>query len=213
MGTVVRLRDSGRVGTVVGRKKGGWWVVDILETPGSDDGEFLDEGTIGSSAGSRPSTVSGSITTRRVNIEPLGDAYGPSEPFRATVDPGSDGRGALRERQPDGKASRNRKVGGAGVLVGDAEAAMLRAAWPEQAAALPRESVEPRVVPTLASHGLPHAAMKEWLVFSDLHVSPSSLAVSLEVRGRFEGAFFLPHFPRRGTEGSDEPMLAPVRDT
>lgn len=40
---------------------------------------------------------------------------------------------------------------------------------------------KPIAIHTLSGDGLAHADMKEWLVFSDLHVGPSSLDVSLEV--------------------------------
>lgn len=162
-GTRVRLRDSGRLGTVVGKKAGGWWIVDLAESWGAVAG---DVGGVPSAGMNRTlSSVSSSspITTRRVNMEPLGKAY---------AAPSSDASGAVRKAPAV-----------SGAAAGVALPSILRGQTIslDTMATAGAKVAEPIMIRTLSGDGLEHAGMKEWLVFSDLHVGPGTLNVSLEV--------------------------------
>lgn len=165
-GTRVRLRDSGRLGTVVGKKAGGWWIVDLAESWGAVAG---DVGGVPSAGMNRTlSSVSSSspITTRRVNMEPLGKAY---------AAPSSDASGAVRKAPAV-----------SGAAAGVALPSILRGQTIslDTMATAGAKVAEPIMIRTLSGDGLEHAGMKEWLVFSDLHVGPGTLNVSLEVLDR-----------------------------
>ena len=239
-GTRVRLRDTGRLGTVVGKKAGGWWKVDLLETWNGGDAAELADG-VGATAGNdaaSPTTGSGPVSTRRVNMEPLGNAYASSSEATpvtvaaaaaaAAAPPTGNVVGARKRRVSSTKSSssssgraattrsadtdtaaappaargkaattKRRTAKKAGAGAGDAAAASpavvppslvgqtisLEIPAPSVAAAVPEGGAEEVAVTIgkMSSEGLAHAAMKEWLVFSDLHVSPGSLGVTLEV--------------------------------
>lgn len=231
-GTRVRLLDTGRLGTVVG-KAGGWWKVDLLESWGGGGGGTASGKALGTEAdaASRPS---GPVSTRRMNMEPLGDAYAsPSTAAEtsaaveaaveaaAAASPAAKAPAAKRRRSASTKRNGKPKevaatpgsaaatavagTGGKAVARGKGTKAggkttrgstgvvppslaertiSLQASPPATAAALAEKASETATaaVFNMSADGLAHATMKEWLVFSDLHVSPASLAVSLEVR-------------------------------
>lgn len=214
-GTRVRLRDTGRLGTVVGKKAGGWWIVDLAESwGGAVAGDVV--GGIPSVRNNRTvSTVSSSsssrsISTRRLNMEPLGAAYAePSsqeqqEPLIEISTVGGErvfdfsnstsngkrptgGRGGSSGRGRSGTGeSQSFRAGGAGatelpsVLRGRTISLNTMMASTMTRTTTGADA-DPVAIHTMSAEGLAHADMKEWLIFSDLHVSPGSLAVSLEV--------------------------------
>lgn len=182
-GTRVRLRDTGRLGIVVGQKRGGWWVVEILE--GSSSGECqAGDGHRRPQEKRNKNSMAKSVTTRRANMEPLGDAYGPSD-ASSPMPRGGGGQGETRARRSGEKLTRGKDSAGAHIAANGGESGMLPPVLRGQTISLPQAANEPHVIRSMSSDGMPHAAMKEWLVFSDLHVGPSSLAVSLEVRTLF----------------------------
>ncbi|CAM9204630.1 unnamed protein product, partial [Laminaria digitata] len=228
-GMRVRLRDTGRLGTVVGKKAGGWWVVDLLESWGGTErdtaatgassgrsGNGHDEGGAGGHGASNrtesgAASSSGPISTRRLNMEPLGSAYASSsEDISAAV---------TATAAPSAAAAKNKRrhstLKGSGRTNGDSTAATaaaidiakgtaattavtaaVTAAVAEAAAAAPPSLLGQPLLPAtpveegavaihaMSAEGLAHAEMKEWMVFSDLHVSPSSLDVTLQVLDR-----------------------------
>lgn len=234
-GTRVRLRDTGRLGTVVGKKAGGWWKVDLLETwngGGGDTTELANGAAAAAGDDAASGTGSGPVSTRRGNMEPLGNAYASSSSspeatpavVAAAAPPAANAEGTRRQRASSSKSSSNSSNRAA--TVGSAETATATAApaaargkagatkrritkkagaaaaaspavppslvgqtislempAPAEPAAVPEGGAEAVAVTIgkMSSEGLAHAAMKEWLVFSDLHVSPGSLAVTLEV--------------------------------
>ncbi len=241
-GTRVRLRDTGRLGTVVGKKAGGWWKVDLLDSWNGGGGAELVDGAAAAAAAAGTDVAStagsGPVSTRRVNMEPLGNAYASSSSSSegsgavAVAAPPSAGVAGKRGRAAStavsssrrgaatvatatgstsaaavpaarrktaakkGSASRKRQAADATLsavappsllaqtisLEVPATAAAEAAA--EAAAVVPEGGTETVAIGKMSAEGLAHAAMKEWLVFSDLHVSPGSLAVTLEVCGR-----------------------------
>eukprot|EP00903_Cladosiphon_okamuranus_P005576 g5550.t2 len=246
-GMRVRLRDTGRLGTVVGKKAGGWWKVDLLDPwNGGNTTELADGGAAaGGNCAATSTTASGLVSTRRGNMEALGNAYASSSSWSseatpaavavATAPPAASTVGARKRRFPQGKISssssggsgratttwaddtatattvpaargktaaikrRTTKKAGAGAtiaaspgvvppsLVGQTISVEMPApAMASATAAAPRGGGEAVAVTIgkMSSEGLAHAAMKEWLVFSDLHVSPGSLAVTLEALDR-----------------------------
>lgn len=225
-GTRVRLRDTGRLGTVIGQKKGGWWVVDVLETwdPGATPDSNMSTSSLGDRAGDSASAataargesganrnisaVSKPISTRRVNMEPLGDAYSSPEPLFEISSPAAGGEGhqGISGTEKSGTKPRGRtKVGGSRKSKADVAAAdsvdtiaapvlgggTLPSLLPGQTISLAQTHTlatrEEReiVIHAMSANETAHGEMKEWIIFSDLHVSPSSLAVSLEVGERY----------------------------
>ncbi|CBJ48405.1 DNA double-strand break repair rad50 ATPase [Ectocarpus siliculosus] len=237
-GTRVRLLDTGRLGTVVG-KAGGWWKVDLLESWGGGGGGGAASGKALGTEADAASRPSGPVSTRRMNMEPLGNAYaspstaaetsaGTSAAVEAAVEaaaasPAAKTPAAKRRRSASTKRNGKTKevaaapgsaaatavagTGGKAVARGKGTKAggkttrgstgvvppslagrtiSLQASPPSAAAALAEKASETATtaVFNMSADGLAHATMKEWLVFSDLHVSPASLAVSLEVLDR-----------------------------
>ena len=239
-GTRVRLRDTGRLGTVVGKKQGGWWVVDLLESwegartkkaprrsskVGRDGGGGVASRATsgGTKSGSgregtsrKASTIAsgGPVSTRKVNMEPLGAAYAPlgvaleaaagatrSGKLRYADSTSSSKSGVVQQKVEKEIARRkgtwSEIIGGE---IGSTDPASARSgavknavsAWPSalvgqtisidmSGESAPATEGDADAIRTMRVDGLPHAQMKEWLVFSDLHVSPGSLAVCLEV--------------------------------
>lgn len=265
-GTRVRLRDTGRLGTVVGKKAGGWWIVDLFDSwgaggaaartsrtdkvaelhlspkrrkrsksevvPGASE-SAIDEGV--AETGGCP------VSTRRINMEPLGNAYaedpsvasasaaataaaytasatkghsanvskrhhstsaksGTSSPKRNSSSTGKGKSGvngdrsattaAGKAKRKSGKAatasSAGRRPKGAGTAPLVMPSADTAGVGTIAAAAVPAATANQSTLEIhyVSGEGLAHADMKEWLIFSDLHVSPASLDVSLEVRVR-----------------------------
>ncbi|CAB1108469.1 ABC [Ectocarpus sp. CCAP 1310/34] len=237
-GTRVRLLDTGRLGTVVG-KAGGWWKVDLLESGGGGGGGGTACGKAVGTEADAALRPSGPVSTRRMNMEPLGNAYalpstaaetsaGTSAAVEAAVgaaaaSPAAKAPAAKRRRSA--LAKRNGKTKEVAATPGSAAATAvagtgskavargkgtkaggkttrgstgvvppslagrtisLQASPPSATAALAEKASETATaaVFNMSADGLAHVTMKEWLVFSDLHVSPASLAVSLEVLDR-----------------------------
>lgn len=215
-GMRVRLRDTGRLGTVVGKKAGGWWVVDLLESwggadrgaaatgaaPGSSGNELDEGGGVGQGGSNRNESgaalSSGSISTRRLNIEPLGNAYASSSEDASAVSTATatpSAASAKNKRLHSTLKRSGRTNGGSATATADiakgttatgAIAAATAATAPPsllgQSTLVARPAEEGAVaIHTMSAEGLAHAEMKEWMVFSDLHVSPSSLDVTLQV--------------------------------
>lgn len=239
-GTRVRLRDTGRLGTVVGKKAGGWWQVDLLEAWNGGGAAELAGGEVAAAENDAASTAgSGPVSTRRGNMQPLGNAYAStpslsssSEATNAAIAAAAPWKanvpGSKRRRVSSSKSSRSadtaaaaapaapaaigkaaatktkttKKAGAAAValpavlpppLAG--QTISLEVPAPTGATPVTPEGVEEAVavaISKMSSEGLAHAAMKEWLVFSDLHVSPGSLAVTLEVRVAYGLCCLLP---------------------
>ncbi|CAM9325553.1 unnamed protein product, partial [Ectocarpus sp. 12 AP-2014] len=229
-GTRVRLLDTGRLGTVVG-KAGGWWKVDLLESWGGRGGGGAASGKALGTEADAASRPSGPVSTRRMNMEPLGNAYAsPSTAAEtsagtsaAAASPAAKAPAAKRQRSASTKRNGKTKevaatpgsvaatavagTGGKAVARGKGTKAgrkttrgstgvvppslagrtiSLQVSPPSATAALVEKASETATaaVFNMSADGLAHAEMKEWLVFSDLHVSPASLAVSLEVLDR-----------------------------
>ncbi|CAM9298178.1 unnamed protein product [Scytosiphon promiscuus] len=245
-GTRVRLRDTGRLGTVVG-KAGGWWKVDLLEGWGAVGGGATTATAAAGSGAGKNATASGSsaassgpVSTRRVNIEPLGNAYASPPPPSEAVPPVSpiavappevkapaskrpraapasskrSTRAAATTAEPTAAAAATpvADVGGEAARTKRTKATKKRtvAAAPTSAAStvvvppsLVGQTISLQVPPPAATNsvdekgqaatvtigkmsaeGLAHDEMEEWLVFSDLHVSPGSLSVTLEALDR-----------------------------
>lgn len=216
VGTRIRLRDTGRLGTVVRKRRGGWWTVDLLERLGGPASPDAAESSVKPSGGGKAGpgiegrdvstqnvTVvasKGFISTRRVNMEPLGGAYAsPSNNLPVVV--GGTATATLpaatakrRRSAPTSSGSRRNSSDGSTTTV-DAVLTAVREGAAGTATATNTSSPEllrgkvSEAVPVateavsiraMSAEGLPHAEMKEWLVFSDLHVSPGSLDVTLE---------------------------------
>ncbi|CAN0512394.1 unnamed protein product, partial [Ectocarpus sp. 8 AP-2014] len=234
-GTRVRLLDTGRLGTVVG-KAGGWWKVDLLESWGGGGGGAAASGKALGTEADAASRPSGPVSTRRMNMEPLGNAYaspstatetsaGTSAAVEAAVEAAASpvAKTPAAKRQRSASTKRNGKTKEVAATPGSAAATAvagtggkavsrgkgtkagekttrgstgvvppslagrtisLQASPPPAAASALAEKASETASATvfnMSADGLAHATMKEWLVFSDLHVSPASLAVSLEV--------------------------------
>lgn len=210
----VRLRDTGRLGTVVGKKAGGWWIVDVLENWGSPRTKkaMAKRGTGRGASRQASTTASGEpVPTRRGNMEPLGAAYAlPENAFEAAVGEATSGNRRRASLSSSGKSEATQREveeeahgKGARSEVGvDADSAgresvnkgAVKKAVASAPSALLGETIavdvsggyaaaeaETVAIRSISSDGLPHAQMKEWLVFSDLHVGSDSLPVSLEV--------------------------------
>ncbi|CAM9486937.1 unnamed protein product, partial [Sphacelaria rigidula] len=190
-GTRVRLRDSGRLGTVVGKKAGGWWIVDVTNSwstavaglGGAETGAISSAGANGTVRAS--SSSSGPITTRRVNMEPLGNAYAAPSPSAAAVgkETGVISSPALAATE----AGVETTVEGTlpSVLRGNTISldTLSATATANETAAVAKD-MGSMAINDMSRDGLAHADMEEWLVFSDLHVGPGSLDVGLEVLDR-----------------------------
>ena len=213
VGMRVRLRDTGRLGTVVGKKAGGWWVVDLLKSWGGPEREATamgaasgrngnrdDDGGLGKGGPKRnESAVSSNrpISTRRLNMEPLGSAYASSS------DEVSEAPTPTPTAAPSAKAAKNERqhstMKGSGQTQGDSACAATTSDIAEGTATIAAAVAPPSlhvqsflpvtppaveggvVIHAMSAEGLAHGEMKEWVVFSDLHVSPASLDVTLQV--------------------------------
>lgn len=221
VGSRIRLRDTGRLGTVVGKKAGGWWIVELLQSWGGNIGASGGSGRgVSGAAAERTkaapeapggttrnaTTVAaggGPISTRKANMEPLGDAYASwsSEERPSLVDATPPQQAVARRRLSTASTISSRKGtksasqkrarveerastptaavrGEAGEEVSAVEAPMKAQVAGRD---MPTTGEETVAIHAMSAEGLAHADMTEWLIFSDLHVSPTSLDVSLEV--------------------------------
>lgn len=231
VGTRIRLRDTGRLGTVVGKKAGGWWIVELLESWGGGTGASGGSGRgVGGAAAAESTKAAtevtggatrnantvvvaaggGPVSTRRVNMEPLGDAYASSSPEEgpslagatlprpqavarrrrstaASTTSSSSRKGTKSTSQKkvhiEGSASTPTATAAAVRGAAGGEVSVVEASMKAQAVGreMPTTEEETVAIHAMSAEGLAHAEMTEWLVFSDLHVSPTSLGVSLEV--------------------------------
>lgn len=224
-GMRVRLRDTGRLGTVVGKKAGGWWIVDVLENWGSTGtkkaprssskvrGDRHGNGNSSKAVRKRGATKQTStiasgepVSTRRGNMEPLGAAYYalPENASQLTVGEATSGnrrRANWSNRRKSESPQQEVEEEGDRLDVGvdpdsaGRESVRKRAMKKSVAALVPpmllgetisvdvaaENAADTVAIRAISSDGLLHGQMKEWLVFSDLHVSSDSLLVSLEV--------------------------------
>ncbi|CAM9232891.1 unnamed protein product [Discosporangium mesarthrocarpum] len=174
IGARVRLKDSGLLGTVVGKKGGGWWSVDLLHP--DDSGQ------------------ENPVSTRLVNIQPLGAAYASSDQGALLADAVTTAGNSRKKKangEPDEVQSASSGVQGAGLTTDvqtvDSPIKLKADDGSKVGASAAAESgdVHHHIrIHTLDTSELPHGAVREWILFSDLHVSTRTLKVCLEVLDR-----------------------------
>ena len=138
-------------------------------------------------------------------MEPLGSAYASSSEdvsavVTATAAPSA---AAAKNKRQHSTLKGNSRMNGGSTTATAAAADIAKGTAATPAAALAAEAEAVAIAPppllgqsilaatpaeegavaihAMSSEGLAHAEMKEWMVFSDLHVSPSSLDVALQV--------------------------------